>query len=186
MKKYKYSDLLIINDGNVFLAHTTNLQEVAYNDNAYSRLYQLEDGVMKHCTSDKLYEEDFNNIYSEYDEYCEKCGMKKFYFKDEYEDVCVWAKVEWDDLDHYLELETEHGINTDCYNVTDADIIEGDCFIADNGIEQDYPRIQTQRFFKFIADDGLEYYIKETTPFYIDQSDYIFEMIDKEEFESYD
>ena len=58
--------------------------------------------------------------------------------------------------------------------------------MASGCVSQDYPNEEHQNFFKFVADNGEIYYIKETHPFFIDDHDYIFEIITKEEFEEYD
>ena len=97
-----------------------------------------------------------------------------------------YVKADWDNYEHHLELESEHGINRDTYDITNADIIEGACYMASGCVTQDYPNEEHQNFFKFVAGNGETYYIKETHPFYIDEHDYIFEIIAKEEFEEYD
>lgn len=190
MKKYNRINRLVIDNDRVFLAHANNLGEVTYNDGCYTKLYRLKDGVICNVSDDEpLYEGDFEDLYEEYIEFDEECGHEKFEFEDECGEVGAYAKAEWCNYDEhrYIHLESEHGINTSIYDFgEDAEIIEGVCFIADDYISQDYPNTEHQNFFKFVSDEGKEYYIKETHPFFIDKSDYFFELINKEEFEEYD
>lgn len=187
MRQYKYANRLIINHDRVYLAHSNDIDEVTYNTGDYAMLYRLEDNVMTRVRDDEpLYEGDFGDLYEDYTDYDAECGREKIEVENEYGDICAYVKAEWGNYDHYMQLESEHGINTERYNITDAEIIEGVCFIADDYVEQDYPHTEGQRFFKFVADDGREFYIKETTPFFIDQSDYVVELIDKDEFDEFD
>lgn len=192
MKKSNRINCLIIDENNnrIFLTHSNNLDEVTYNDGCYAKLYRLEDGVICNVSDDEpLYEDDFEDLYEEYTEFDEECGHEKFEFEDEYGEVGAYTKAEWCNYDEYryIHFESEHGINTSRYDFNeDTEIIEGECFIADDYINQDYPNTEHQNFFKFVSDDGKEYYIRETHPFFIDESDYVFELIDKEEFEEYD
>lgn len=190
MKKYNRINRLIIDENRVFLTHLIDLNEVTYNDESYTELYRLEDGVMCSVRDDEpLTESDFENLYEKYTEFDEECGHEKFEFEDECGEVGAYAKAEWCNYDEhrYIHFESEHGINTSIYDFDeDTEIIEGECFIADDYICQDYPRTEHQNFFKFVSNDGKEYYIRETHPFFIDESDYVFELIDKEEFEEYD
>lgn len=192
MKKNNRINRLIIDENNdrIFLAHANDLDEVTYNDGNYTELYRLEDDVMCSVRDDEpLYEGDFDDLYEEYTEFDEECGHEKFEFENEHGEVGSYVKAEWHNYNEhrYIHFESQHGINTSCYDFDeDTEIIEGECFIANDYISQKYPNTVHQNFFKFVSDDGKEYYIRETTPFFLDESDYVFELIDKEEFEEYD
>lgn len=189
MDLYKYANRFIIDDDNnrVFLAHSKDISEVTYNTGDYATLYRLEDGIMSRVSDDvPLRENDFDELYEEYTEFDAECGREKIEAEDIYGDVNAYVKAEWSNYEHYMRLESEHGINTSSYDFTDAEIIEGKCFKADDYIAQNYPHIACQTFFKFVADDGREFYIKETMPFIADESDYVFELIEKDEFDEYD
>lgn len=189
MDLYTYANRLIIDDDNnrVFLAHSKDISEVVYNTGDYATLYRLEDGIMSRVSDDvPLCEDDFDELYEDYTDFDAECGHDKIEAEDEYGEIGSYVKAEWSNYEHYTRLESEHGINTSSYDFTDAEIIEGECFKADDYIMQDYPNTEAQVFFKFIAHDGREFYIKETKPFFVDESDYVFELIGKDEFEEYD
>ena len=194
MEKWKHYNRLVINteianaDGSekIFLAHSKNIEEVVYNDGSYTELYEVDDSGYMDRAADVVTENKFDDLYEEYDETCDK-GKEIFMFENYHDDEPMpYVKAEWESFEHYLELSSEHGINTDTYDVTDADIIEGVCYIASGCIDQDYPNQAYQSFFKFVAINGETYYIKETHPFFIDEHDYTFEFITKDEFEEYD
>lgn len=194
MNKWKYYNRLIINTGiecadgteKIFLAHSKNIEEVVYNDGSYTELYEVDDSGYMDRAADVVTKNMFDDLYEEYDETCDK-DKEVFMFENYHDDEpATYVKANWDNYEHYLELESEHGINTDNYNITNADIIEGVCYIASGCINQDYPNEEHQNFFKFVAVNGETYYIKETHPFFIDEHDYIFEIITKYEFEEYD
>ena len=194
MKKWKYFNRLILNTGiewedcseKMFLAHSKNIEEVVYNDGSYTELYEVDESGYMDRASYVVDEDMFDDLYVEYDETCDK--DKEVFMHENYHDdePMPYVKAEWSAFDHHLELSSEHGINTDTYDITDADIIEGVCYMASGCINQNYPDEEHQNFFKFVADSGEIYYIKETHPFFIDDHDYIFELITKEEFEEYD
>ena len=194
MNKWKYYNRLIINTGiecadgseKIFLAHSKNIEEVVYNDGSYTELYEVDDSGYMVRAADVVTENMFDDLYEEYDENCDK-GREVFMFENYHDDEPMpYVKAEWGPFDHYLELSSEHGINTDTYDVTNADIIEGVCYMASGCINQDYPNEEHQNFFKFVAVNGETYYIKETHPFFIDAHDYIVEIITKDEFEESD
>lgn len=194
MNKWKYYNRLIINTGiecedgseKIFLAHSKNIEEVVYNDGSYTELYEVDDSGYMDIAGDVVTEDMFDDLYEEYDKTCDK-GRQVFMFENYHDDEPMpYVKAEWGNYDHCLELSSDHGINTDTYNISDADIIEGVCYIASGCINQDYPNEEHQNFFKFVAVNGETYYIKETHPFFIDEHDYIFEIITKDEFEEYD
>lgn len=194
MEKWKHYNRLIINteieDADVtekiFLANSKNIEEVVFNDRSYTELYEVDDSGYMDRASDVVTENMFDDLYEQYDETCDK-GKEVFMFENYHDDEPMpYVKAEWGDYDHYLELSSEHGINTDTYNITYADIIEGVCYIASGCINQDYPNEEHQSFFKFIAKNGEIYYLKKTHPFFVDDHDYLFEIITKEEFDEYD
>ena len=187
MKHFKHFDRLIIDEkeDRVFLFFHKNLREVVYNDGSYATVYTVEDGYIRFA-GDKLYEDDFENAYYEADETDKEERIVYLETLDD-DEPQPFVKAEWNNHDHYLELESEHGINTSYYGFDDTqEVIEGTCHLADGCINPDYPRTEHQNFFKFVATDGREFYIKETHPFFLDNADYVFELITKEEFEEYD
>lgn len=170
----------------IFLAHSKNIEEVVYNDGSYTNLYKLDESGYITNASDVVTKNDFEDLYEEYDESCDN-GKKVFMFENYHDDEPMpYVKAIWNNYEHNLELESEHGINTDTYDITDTDIIEGKCYCASGCIQQDYPNKEHQSFFKFVSRNGTIYYVKETHPFFIDNDDYLFKIITKEEFEKYD
>lgn len=196
MKQTKYYNRLILNtevfdcEGNerIFLFHANQLEEVAFNNESYSyaQCFRLNDDGDMEIAEDVLYEDDFDELYYEADENDNKESIK--FFETFYDDEPKgFVKACWDNHDHYLRLSSPHGINTSYYSFdTDVEVISGVCYEADYYIGQEYPNTEHQNFFKFVADDGREFYIKETYPFFTDEHDYIFEVITKEDFEKYE
>lgn len=175
-------------DERIFLFHENNLETVSFNDESYSyaQCFRLnEDGYMEKA-EDILYEDDFDELYYEADETDDEENIE--FFETMYDDDPKgFVKACWDNHDHYLRLSSQHGINTSYYSFdTDAEVINGVCYEADYFIEQDYPNTCHQNFFKFVAEDGREFYIKKTSPFFADEHDDFFEIITKEEFEEYE
>lgn len=196
MKQTKYYNRLILNsevfdsEGNerIFLFHANQLEEVAFNNESYSyaKCFRLnEDGYMERA-EDILYEDDFDELYYEADETDDKEIIE--YFETLYDDEPKgFVKACWDNHDHYLRLSSQHGIGTSYYYFdTDVEVISGVCYKADCFIEQDYPNTCHQSFSKFVAEDGREFYIKRTSPFFADMQDDSFEIITKEEFEEFE
>ena len=135
---------------------------------------------------DVLHEDDFDELYYKAYENDDKEIIE--FFETLYDDEPNgFVKACWDNHDHYLRLSSRHGINTSFYDFDeDVEINNGFCYEADYTIEKDYPNTCHQRFLKFVAYDGREFYIKETYPFFTDEQDYIFEVITKEDFEKYE
>lgn len=196
MEKTKYYNRLIINsevfdcEGNerIFLFHANQLEEVAFNNEAYSyaQCYRVnEDGYMERA-EDILNEDDFDDLYYEADETDNKESIE--FFETLYDDEPKgFVKACWDNHDHYLRLSSQHGINTSYYDFDEeVEVISGVCYESEYIVEQDYPNTCHQNFFKFVADDGREFYIKRTSPFFSDEQDDSFELITKEEFEEYE
>lgn len=195
MKRKSYNRLIINSEiadceGNerIFLFHANQLEEVAFNNEAYSyaRCFRLnEDGYME-IAEDVLNEDDFDELYYEADENDDKEIIE--FFETLYDDEPKgFVKACWDNHNHYLRLSSQHGINTSCYDFEeDVDVINGVCYEADYYIGLEYPITCQQYFFKFVADDGREFYIKKTHAFFADEQDNFFELITKEEFEELD
>ena len=196
MEKTKYYNRLIINSGicdckeneSIFLFHKNQLEEVVFNNESYSyaQCFRLNnDGYMERA-EDVLCEDDFDELYYEADENDDKEIIE--YFETLYDDEPKgFVKACWDNHDHYLRLSSQHGINTSCYDFDEGvEVISGVCYEADYNIGQEYPITCQQSFFKFVADDGREFYIKRTSPFFADMQDDCFEIITKEEFEEFD
>lgn len=187
MKINKYVNRLIIDKETIYLAHSSEIEEVTYNDGSYTLLYRLEDGIMSRVSEDEpLTAEDFDNLYEEYTDWNEKCKHEKFMFENECGEICAYVKSNWGDYDHYMELVSEHGINISRYDVIDAEIIEGVCYKAEYSIPQNYPHTEAKCFYKFVAHDGREFYVEKTYAFFQDECDNVFELITKEKFEEYE
>lgn len=196
MKQTKYYNRLILNtevfdsEGNerIFLFHANQLEEVAFNDESYSyaQCFRLNDDGDMEIAEDVLYEDDFDELYYEADENDNKESIE--FFETFYDDEPKgFVKACWDNHDHYLRLSSQHGINTSYYDFDEeVEVISGVCYKADCCIEQDYPNTCHQSFFKFVAEDGREFYIKKTSPFFSDEQDDYFEIIEKEEFEEFE
>ena len=169
----------------IFLFKDKEVSEIAYNDGSYSTLYMLGDLYVERA-DDVVYKEDFdNNLYYEADETDKK---ENIVMLDSLYDVELkpYVKADWSNHDHYLRLASEHGINVSVYDFKDdVEILEGQCYMATGYISQNYPHNERQDFFKFVANNGKEYYIKRTTPFFLDDFDYQYELITKELFEEY-
>ena len=169
----------------IFLFKDKEVSEIAYNDGSYSTLYMLGDLYVERA-DDVVYKEDFdNNLYYEADETDKK---ENIVMLDSLYDVELkpYVKADWSNHDHYLRLASEHGINVSVYDFKDdVEILEGQCYMATGYISQNYSHTEHQNFFKFVANNGKEYYIKRTTPFFLDDFDYQYELITKELFEEY-
>ena len=161
MTQTKYNRLIInsgISDGEgcerIFLFRASNLQTVAFNNEAYSyaQCYRLnEDGYME-TAEDVLWEDDFDELYYEADETDKDVEMFETLYDDEPK---PFVKADWNNHDHYLRLTSEHGINTSEYSFDESvEIIEGVCYDSQYYIEQDYPGTPFQNFFKFVSNDG--------------------------------
>lgn len=193
MRKIKYYNRLIIDknkevDGHdfIFLMHYLDIKEVVYNDGSFTTLYRLDESGYMVRAEDKLYESDFGELYEKFDESCDS-KKEKFMFENYHDDEPQpYVKADWNDYEHYLEMESEHGISRDYYDITNAEIIEGVCYDASGCIPQEYPNTEHQNFFKFVSSDGKVYHIKETHPFFIDEHDYRYELISMADFDKFD
>lgn len=193
MEKTKYYNRLIINSGiddcevneRIFLFHANHLDVIAFNNEAYSyaQCFRLNDDGDMEIAEDVLYEDDFDDLYYEADETDNKESIE--FFETLYDDEPKgFVKACWDNHDHYLRLSSQHGINTSYYDFDEeVEVISGVCYESEYIVEQDYPNTCHQNFFKFVSEDGREFYIKKTSPFFSDEQDDYFEIIAKEEFE---
>ena len=196
MEKTKYYNRLIINSvicdckGNesIFLFHKNQLEEVVFNNESYSyaQCFRLNDDGYMERAEDILHEDDFDELYYEADESDNKKSIE--FFETLYDDEPKgFVKACWNNHDHYLRLSSQHGIGTSYYSFdADVEVISGVCYEADYRIEEDYPNTFQQNLFKFVAENGREFYIKRTSPFFTDMQDDSFELITKEEFEEHE
>lgn len=178
-------------DSTVLLCERKNLTKVVYNDSDDITLYCLNDFNVIERAQDTLTENQFSDLFYEAED-LENPNMEEAeYYETMYHDEPrAFLKADWYNHKHYVRYTSEHGINHTNYDFSEEDeeeiIMSGVCYEASNSIEQDYPNTQQQRFFKFVTDGGEVYYIKETTPFFLDIFDYLYELITQEEFEQHD
>lgn len=178
-------------DSTVLLCERKNLTKVVYNDSDDITLYCLNDCNIIERAQDTLTENQFSELFYEAEDLVNpNMEDAEYYESMYYDEPRAYIKADWDNHEHYVRYTSEHGINRTNYDFSEEDeeeiIMSGVCYEASNSIEQDYPNTQRQRFFKFVTDGGEVYYIKETTPFFLDIFDYIYELITQEEFEQHD
>ena len=190
MKQIKYYNRLIIdsNYDRVFLFHNSDLEEIVYNNEAwnYAQCYRVNDSGYMERAEDILTEDDFKDLYYKADENDKVEDIE--YYETLYDDeLQPFVRAKWDNHEHYFLLSLDHGINTTKYDFEESvEIIEGTCYLASEHIDQVYPETEHQSFYKFISNEGEEYYIKNTSPFFPDESDDLFELITEDEFYEYD
>lgn len=178
-------------DSTVLLCDKKKLTKVVYNDSDDITLYCLNDCNIIERAQDTLTENQFSELFYEAED-LENPNMEdaEYYESMYHDEPRAYINADWDNHEHYVRYTSEHGINHTNYDFSEEDeeeiIMSGVCYEASNSIEQDYPNTQQQRFFKFVTDGGEVYYIKETTPFFLDIFDYLYELITQEEFEQYD
>lgn len=178
-------------DSTVLLCERKNLTKVVYNDSDDITLYCLNDFNVIERSQDTVTENQFSDLFYEAED-LENPNMEEAeYYESMYHDEPrAYIKADWDNHEHHIRYTSEHGINHTNYDFSEEDeeeiIMSGVCYESSNSIEQDYPNTQQQRFFKFVTDGGEVYYIKETTPFFLDIFDYLYELITQEEFEQHD
>lgn len=178
-------------DSTVLLCDRKNLTKIVYNDSDDITLYCLNDFNVIERAQDTLTENQFSELFYEAEDLVNpNMGEAEYYESMYYDEPRAYIKADWDNHEHHIRYTSEHGINNTNYDFREEDeeeiIMSGVCYEASNSIEQDYPNTQQQRFFKFVTDGGVVYYIKETTPFFLDIFDYLYELITQEEFESHD
>ena len=188
---YAKSSVNEMYDDTVLLCDRKNLTKVVYNDSDDITLYCLNDFNVIERAQDTVTENQFSELFYEAEDLVNPNMEEAEYYESMYNDEPrAYIKADWDNHEHYVRYTSEHGINHTNYDFSDEDeeeiIMSGVCYEASDWIEQDYPHTHQQRFFKFVTDEGEVYYIKEATPFFIDDSDYQYELITEEEFEQHD
>ena len=188
---YAKSSVNEMYDDTVLLCDRKNLTKVVYNDSDDITLYCLNDFNVIERAKDIVTENQFSELFYEAEDLVNPNMEEAEYYESMYYDEPrAYIKADWDNHEHYVRYTSEHGINHTNYDFSEEDeeeiIMSGVCYEASDWIEQDYPHTHQQRFFKFVTDEGEVYYIKEATPFFIDDSDYQYELITEEEFEQHD
>ena len=188
---YAKSSVNEMYDDTVLLCDRKNLTKVVYNDSDDITLYCLNDFNVIERAQDTVTENQFSELFYEAEDLVNpNMDDAEYYESMYYDEPRAYIKADWDNHEHYVRYTSEHGINHTNYDFSEEDeeeiIMSGVCYEASDWIEQDYPHTHQQRFFKFVTDEGEVYYIKEATPFFIDDSDYQYELITEEEFEQHD
>ena len=188
---YAKSSVNEMYDDTVLLCNRNNLTKVVYNDSDDITLYCLNDFNVIERAKDIVTENKFSELFYEAEDLATPNMDEAEYYESMYHDEPrAYIKADWQNHEHYVRYTSEHGINHTNYDFRDEYedkiIISGVCYEASDWIEQDYPHTHQQRFFKFVANSGELYYVKETKPFYIDEHDYEYELITQEEFEQHD
>ena len=178
-------------DSTVLLCDKKNLTKVVYNDSDDITLYCLNECNIIERAQDTVTHNQFSELsYEAEDLETPNMDEAEYYESMYHDEPRAYIKADWQNHEHYVRYTSEHGINHTNYyfrdEYEDKIIISGVCYEASDWIEQDYPHTHQQRFFKFVANSGYVYYIKETKPFYIDEYDYEYELITQEEFEQHD
>ena len=187
---YAKSSVNEMYDDTVLLCDRKNLTKVVYNDSDDITLYCLNDFNVIERAKDIVTENQFSELFYEAEDLVNPNMEEAEYYESMYYDEPrAYIKADWDNHEHYVRYTSEHGINHTNYDFSEEDeeeiIMSGVCYEASDCIPQEYPHTRQQRFFKFVANSGELYYIKETKPFYIDEHDYEYELITQEEFEQY-
>ena len=188
---YAKSSVNEMYDDTVLLCDRKNLTKVVYNDSDDITLYCLNDFNVIERAQDTVTENQFSELFYEAEDLENPNMDEAEYYESMYHDEPrAYIKADWQNHEHYVRYTSEHGINHTNYDFSEEDeeeiIMSGVCYEASDCIEQDYPHTHQQRFFKFVTDEGVVYYIKESTPFYIDEYDYEYELITQEEFKQHD
>ena len=188
---YAKSSVNEMYDDTVLLCDRKNLTKVVYNDSDDITLYCINDFNVIERAQDTVTENQFSELFYDAEDLVNPNMDEAEYYESMYHDEPrAYIKADWDNHEHYVRYTSEHGINHTNYDFSEEDeediIMSGVCYEASDWIEQDYPHTHQQRFFKFVTDEGEVYYIKEATPFFIDDSDYQYELITEEEFEQHD
>ena len=188
---YAKSSVNEMYDDTVLLCDRKNITKVVYNDSDDITLYCLNDFNVIERAQDTVTENQFSELFYEAEDLENPNMDEAEYYESMYHDEPrAYIKADWDNHEHYVRYTSEHGINHTNYDFSEEDeediIMSGVCYEASDCIPQEYPHTHQQRFFKFVTDEGYVYYIKEATPFFIDDYDYQYELITQEEFEQHD
>ena len=188
MRKSKSFDCVFKCDNDIIFTRKQDVKKYAYVEDGFFRMVGVgEDAYMVfYQNNDNCYfEDDFDVLYckalSPDIEGAFRCYNAE---TDEYE---LFERAEWVDYEHTFRIVSQHGISASNYDFEGhAEVLSGNCFVADNCISHDYPNACHQEFYKFVDENSKEYYFTEITPFFIDEQDYVQELITKEEFEKYE
>ena len=188
---YAKSSVNEMYDDTVLLCDRKNITKVVYNDSDDITLYCLNDFNVIERAQDTVTENQFSELFYEAEDLVNPNMEEAEYYESMYYDEPrAYIKADWDNHEHYVRYTSEHEINHTNYDFSEEDeediIMSGVCYEASDCIPQEYPHTHQQRFFKFVTDEGYVYYIKEATPFFIDDYDYQYELITQEEFEQHD
>ena len=179
MKNVSYYNKLILDDDILRLANSSNIENVVNLDDG-SDVYHLVNNSYVEIVCDDVKESQWHDMYRE-----DENG--DYEYEDTYdEETKRYSKVDFSDCEcKSIRLTSQHGINTSEYNITEAEIIDVEVFIADKTIAQDYPNTEYTEFYQVVAQDGSIYYLKRICPFFSDKEDDTFTQITKEEFNKY-
>lgn len=178
MKLFEHIDRLIIDEkkDRVFLFSHKNLREVIFNDGFSPYVFIYEDGYIKSAEV-ILRKSDFENAYNKAGETDEEDHIVYLMTLDN-DDPQPFVKAEWSKYDPYLQLDLDP--DTHAYFDSSTEVVEGVCYLADSCV---CPETSFQNFYKFVANDGREFYITEIHLIDNDNFDSRFKFITKEEFE---
>lgn len=188
MRKSKSFDCVFKCDNDIIFTRKRDVKKYAYVEDGFFRMVGVgEDAYMEfYQNNDNCYfEDDFDVLYckalSPDSEGAFRCYNAE---TDEYE---LFERAELVDYEYAFRIVSQHGLSESKYDFEGyAEVLSGNCFVADNYISQDYPNACHQEFYKFVDENGKEYYFTEITPFFTDEQDYEQELITKEEFDKYD
>lgn len=194
MRDFKHYNRLILGDQNnincrlddvVYLAKSVDIKEAVYNDKENWSLFEKDEYGFLDDADEIVYKEHFKNIFIEAPV---DASGDDIYMLQEYTwyEKKPYIQADWEDFNHFTLLESEHGVKNELYDITGCRIIEGKCYIASRYIKAIYIVRNEQTFFMFISNEGEKYYIKKTTPFLINESDVVYELINEEEFKKHD
>lgn len=188
MRKSKSFDCVFKYDNDIIFTRKKDVKKYAYVEDGFFRMVgEGEAAYMEFYRNndDCYFEDDFDVLYrkalSPDSEGAFKC------YNVETDEVELFERAELVDYEHAFRIVSEHGLSESKYDFEGyAEVLSGNCFVADNYISQDYPNACHQEFYKFVDENGKEYYFTEITPFFTDEQDYVQEIITKEEFEKYE
>ena len=190
MRDFKHYNRLILGDQNnincrldnvVYLAKSVDIKEAVYNDTDNIPLFEKNEHGFLDDAEEIIYKEHFKNIFIEAPVDASGDDIYLMY-RYTYVGKKPYIHADWEDFNHFTLLESEHGIKNELYDITGCRIIKGRCYIASRYIRAIYPVRNEQTFFMFISNEGEKFYVKETTPFLINESDVKYELISEEEF----
>lgn len=212
MKLFKHFDRLIIDkkEKRIFLFFHTNLKEVLFNDGDHPFVFTYEDGYIHspivytyedgyiQPAKDILLKSEFKNAYIKAGETDEEDRIVYLKTLDN-DEPQPFVRAEWSDYKPYLRLDIYNsdyrrrrlkelsGLDFNSVNRTyftsSPEIVKGVCYLADSCVCLGK---RFHNFYKFVATDGREFYIRESYEYENDNINSRFKFIIKEEFEVYD